>query len=170
MSFTTVPIQITGASYQSRSRPLSSQRTVNWYQQASKQAKSPFVLMPFPGLLFNSTAVGIDRGFNRMGESIYQVKGESLYLVNDGRAIKLGAIPGIDRCIMANDGENLFVVSNTGVHHYSIISGLINLVTDVNIAGAKSVDFINNQFLYTDPLFTTVSNVGDGTAANGVMV
>jgi hypothetical protein len=168
MTFTTVPLQITGASYQSRSRPLSSQRTVNWYQQASKQAKSPFVLMPFPGLLLNSTDAGIDRGFNRMGETLYQVKGQNLYRVSNGSATNLGIILGVDRCIMANDGENLFIVSITGVYHYSTISGLINLVTDVNIAGAKSVDFINNQFLYTDPLFTTVSNVGDGTAANGL--
>jgi hypothetical protein len=168
MTFTTVPVQITGASYQSRSRPLSSQRTVNWYQQASKQANYSFVLMPFPGLLLNSSDPGADRGFNRMGETLYQVKGESLYFIRNGRTGRQGAIPGTDRCIMANDGENLFIVSSTGVYHYSTITGTINLVTDSNIVGAKSVDFINNQFLYTDSQFTTVSNVGDGTTANGL--
>jgi hypothetical protein len=168
MTFTTVPVQITGASYQSRSRPLSSQRTVNWYQQASKQANYPFVLMPFPGLLLNSSDPGADRGFNRMGETLYQVKGESLYFIRNGRTGRQGTIPGTDRCIMANDGENLFIVSSTGVYHYSTITGTINLVTDSNIVGAKSVDFINNQFLYTDSQFTTVSNVGDGTTANGL--
>jgi hypothetical protein len=169
MTFTTVPVQITGASYQSRSRPLSSQRTVNWYQQASNQAKEPFVLMPFPGLLFNAEDPGADRGFHRIGETLYQVKGESLYFVGtNGSTGRQGEILGTDRCIMANDGENLFIVSNTGVYHYSTITGLINLVTDANIIGAKSVDFINNQFLYTSTDFTTVSNVGDGTTANGL--
>jgi hypothetical protein len=169
MTFTTVPVQITGASYQSRSRPLSSQRTVNWYQQASNQAKEPFVLMPFPGLLFNAEDPGADRGFHRIGETLYQVKGESLYFVGtNGSTGRQGEILGTDRCIMANDGENLFIVSNTGVYHYSTITGLINLVTDENIIGAKSVDFINNQFLYTSTDFTTVSNVGDGTTANGL--
>jgi hypothetical protein len=169
VKFQTLPVQVTGASYQSRSRPLSSQRTVNWYQQASNQAKDPFVLMPFPGLLFNAEDPGEDRGFNRMGETLYQVKGESLYFVGtNGRTGLQGTILGTDRCIMANDGENLFIVSSTGVYHYSTITGTINLVTDVNIVGAKSVDFINNQFLYTSTDFTTVSNVGDGTTANGL--
>ena len=96
MTFTTVPVQITGASYQSRSRPLSSQRTINWYQQASKQANYPFVLMPFPGLLLNSSDAGAARGFNRMGETLYQVKGESLYFIRNGRTGRQGAIPGTD--------------------------------------------------------------------------
>jgi hypothetical protein len=167
MTFTTVPVQITGASYQSRSRPLSSQRTVNWYQQASKQAKEPFVLMPFPGLLFNAEDLGEDRGFHRKGEALYQVKGEGLYFIGaNGRTGFQGTIPGTDRCIMASDGDSLFIVSNTGVYHF--LSGVITLVTDSNIVGAKSVDFINNQFLYTSTDFTTVSNVGDGTTANGL--
>jgi hypothetical protein len=167
MTFTTVPVQITGASYQSRSRPLSSQGTVNWYQEASKQAKEPFVLMPFPGLLPLVNTSGADRGLHRMKETIYHVKGQTLSFVgiNGGTDIE-GAIPGTDRCIMADDGDNLFIVSNTGVYHFN--SGVIALVTDPNIVGAKSVAFINNQFLYTDSQFTTVSNVGDGTTANGL--
>jgi hypothetical protein len=168
MTFTTVPVQITGASYQSRSRPLSSQRTVNWYQQASNQAKEPFVLMPFPGLLFNAEDPGADRGFHRVGETLYQVKGEGLYFIGTNGSTGLqGAIPGTDRCIMASDGDSLFIVSSTGVYHKTS-GGSINLVTDANIVGAKSVDFINNQFLYTSSQFTTVSNVGDGTTANGL--
>ncbi len=169
MKFQTLPVQITGASYQSRSRPLSSQRTVNWRPQASQQAKEPFVLMPFGGLLPNTVGTGIDRGFHRMAEILYQVKGTSLYEIsNNGVATRRGTILGVDRCIMADDGINMFIVSVTGVYQYSTDTNAVTIVTDSNIAGSQSVDFINNQFLYTKPRFTTVSNVGDGSTASGL--
>jgi hypothetical protein len=171
MRFQTVPVQITGASYQSRSRPLSSQRTVNWYPQASQQAKEPFVLLPFAGLLYKGTAAGADRGFARMSEILYQVKGTSLFEISETGVHTLrGTVAGTDRCIMSNDGINLYIVSNTAVYRYSTDTNLITIVTDVNIAGAQSVDFINNQFLYTKTRFTTVSNVGDGSSANGLNI
>ena len=164
MRFQTVPVQITGASYQSRSRPLSSQRTVNWYPQASQQAKEPFVLLPFAGLLYKGTAAGADRGFERMA-------GTSLFEINEAGTHTLrGTVAGTDRCIMANDGINLYIVSSNIVYRYSTDTNLITIVTDVNIAGAQSVDFINNQFLYTKTKFTTVSNVGDGASASGLNI
>ena len=169
MKFQTLPVQITGASYQSRSRPLSSQRTVNWYPQVSQQAKEPFVLMPFGGLLLNTVGAGIDRGFHRMAEILYQVKGTSLYEIsNNGVATLRGSIFGTDRCIIADDGINMFIVSVTAVYHYSTDTNAVTIVTDSNIVGSQSVDFINNQFLYTKSRFTTVSNVGDGSTASGL--
>jgi len=169
MKFQTLPVQITGASYQSRSRPLSSQRTVNWYPQVSQQAKEPFVLMPFGGLLINTVGEGIDRGFHRMAEILYQVKGTSLYEIsNNGVATLRGSIFGTDRCIIADDGINMFIVSVTAVYQYSTDTNAVTIVTDSNIVGSQSVDFINNQFLYTKPRFTTVSNVGDGSTASGL--
>lgn len=169
MTFQTVPVQVTGASYQSRSRPLSSQRTINWYPQASQQTKEPFVLLPFAGLLNKGNAVGVDRGFHRMAEILYQVKGASLFEISESGAHTLrGAINGADRCIMADDGINLFIVSATGVYQYSTDTSSVTLVTDTNIVGAQSVDFINNQFLYTKTRLTTVSNVADGSSASGL--
>jgi len=171
MKFQKVPVQITGASYQSRSRPLSSQRTVNWYPQASKQPKEPFVLMPFAGLLKIGQVGGIDRGFHRMSEVLFQVKGASLYEINSfGLHTLRGTINGTDRCIMADDGFNLFIVSSTGVYQYQSDTNSVTTVTDTNIVGAQSVDFINNQFIYTKPRFSTISNVGDGATANGLNV
>lgn len=171
MTFQTVPVQVTGASYQSRSRPLSSQRTINWYPQASQQAKEPFVLMPFAGLKKIGESVGIDRGLHRMAEKLYQVKGQSLFEISStGVHTERGTINGTDRCIMADDGVNLFIVSLTGVYQYSTDTNNVTAVTDTNIVGAQSVDFINNQFLYTKTRFTTVSNVADGSSANGLNV
>ena len=174
MTFQTIPVQITGGSYQSQSKPLSSQQTVNFYPKSTPLAKEKFVLFSFPGLklLGEPTGLlGIDRGLHRMAESLYQVKGQTLYIIDKlGAHTTLGAILGTDRCIMANDGVSLFIVSSTGVYQYNSDTSAVSLVTDSNIVGAKSVAFINNQFIYTNDLFSVISNVGDGSTANGLNV
>jgi hypothetical protein len=174
MTFKTIPINITGPSYQSRSKPLSSQQTKNWYQQVTESGKDQFVLMPYPGLKVagSSGAALEDRGFHRMSEILYQVKGTVLYeIASDGAHTIRGAIPGFKRCIMADDGINLFiVVPNEKVWQYTTATNLVTEVTNVNIAGAQSVDFINNQFLYTFPDFTVVSDVGNGASASGLNI
>lgn len=172
MSFTTVPINITGPSYQSRSKPLSSQQTKNWYQQLTNSGKEQFVLLPFPGLKFSSTKKGADRGFYRMAEVLYQVKGTVLYeIAYNGTHTARGTIQGTKRCVMAGDGVNLFiVVPNQKVWQYSTDTNSVTQVTDINITGAQSVDFINNQFLYTFPEWTVVSNVGNGAEASGLNI
>lgn len=171
MAFMTAPINVTGPSYQSRSKPLSSQQTKNWYQQYNENGKDPYVLMPFPGLcVANSTMVGKDRGFHRMAEVLYQVKGEFLYEIDSlGVHTLRGTIEGSARCIMSNDGINLFiVVPGDKVWQYTTDTLTVTEVTDVNITGALSVDFFNNQFIYTFADFSTISNVGNGAIASGL--
>ena len=171
MPFITVPINSTGPSYQSRSKPLSSQQTKNWYQQYNENGKDPYVLMPFPGLcVANSTITGIDRGFHRMAEVLYQVKGEFLYEIDSlGNHTLRGTIEGSLRCIMADDGINLFiVVPGDKVWQYTTDTLTVTEVIDVNITGALSVDFFNNQFIYTFADFSTISNVGNGAVASGL--
>ena len=170
MAFVTAPINVAGPSYQSRSKPLSSQQTKNWYQQFNEAGKDKYVLMPFPGLKTIGNATGKDRGFHRMAEILYQVKGTSLYEIDKLGAHTLrGSIPSTERCIIADDGINMFiVVPGKKVWQYTTDTNLITEVTDVNITGALSVDFFNNQFIYTFADFSTISNVGDGSAASGL--
>ncbi len=170
MPFVTVPVNITGPSYQSRSKPLSSQQTVNWYQQFNEGGKESYVLMPFPGLETKGNAAGKDRGFHRMAEILYQVKGTSLYEIDKlGNHTLRGTIPGTKRCIMANDGINMFiVVPNEKVWQYTTDTNSVSEVTNVNITKALSVDFFNNQFIYTFADFSTVSDVGNGAQATGL--
>lgn len=171
MSFQTIPVQVTGPSYQSRSKPLSSQVTQNWYQQFDEKGKDPYVLLPFPGLKVLGSAAGEDRGFHRMAEVLYQVKGTSLYSIDKlGNYTLKGSIPGTSYAIMADDGINMFIVADILVWKFTTDTGLVTQVTDVNITGAKSVDFFNNQFIYTFDKFSTVSNVGDGSTASGLNI
>ena len=170
MPFVTVPVNITGPSYQSRSKPLSSQQTVNWYQQFNEGGKESYVLMPFPGLETKGNATGKDRGFHRMAEILYQVKGTSLYEIDKlGNHTLRGTIPGTKRCIIADDGINMFiVVPGDRVWQYNTDTNAVSQVTNVNITKALSVDFFNNQFIYTFADFSTVSDVGNGAEATGL--
>tara|TARA_R110000764_G_scaffold35303_3_gene78925 strand:+ start:3056 stop:4480 length:1425 start_codon:yes stop_codon:yes gene_type:complete len=170
MPFVTLPINVTGPSYQSRSKPLSSQQTKNWYQQYNENGKDPYVLMPFPGLCEVGAGTGADRGFHRMAEVLYQVKGGFLYEIDKlGVHTLRGAISGTARCIMADDGINLFiVVPGQRVWQYTTDTLTVAEVINVNITGALSVDFFNNQFIYTFADFSTISDVGNGAQASGL--
>jgi hypothetical protein len=171
MTFQTIPVNVTGPSYQSRSRPLSSQRTQNWYQQLNEQGKDAYTLMPFPGLKLVGNAVGIDRGLHRMAEILYQVKGTSLYEISsDGTHTLRGSIPGTGRAIIRDDGINMFIVADLKVWQYTTDTNLVTEVTNVNITGSKSVDFFNNQFIYTKDRFSTISDVGNGAEASGLNI
>jgi len=172
MAFQTVPINITGPSYQSRSRPLSSQQTVHFYQQFNEGGKDKYVLLPFPGLKeLGASITEIDRGLTSMNEIAYQVKGTTLYSITKfGVYTAVGAIPGTSRCIFANDGINLFIVSSSDKKIYQYNSTSILEVTDPNVVGSKSVSFFNNQFIYTGDKFSTVSDVGNGAVANGLNI
>ena len=169
-AFQTVPINITGGSYQDRSRPLSSQETRNLYQELIDAGKDQYVTKSFPGQkLLNSGVAGIDRGSHQMNEIAYRVIDNTLYEVSKlGIHTDRGTIPGSDRCIFADDGVNMFVVANGIASQYSTSTRTVTTVTDSSITGALSVTFINNQFAYTFPLLTVFSDVGDGSSASSL--
>lgn len=170
MPFQTFPINITGPSYQDRSRPLSSQETRNLYHEVVESGKDKYVTKSFPGqTLLGSASTGRDRGQHQMNEIAYRVIGTTLYEVAiSGAHTSRGTIPGGERCIFADDGVNMFIVADGIVSQYSSSTNLVTAVTDSSIVGALSVAFINNQFAYTFPLLTVFSDVGDGSSASSL--
>lgn len=169
MAFQTFPVNVAGPSYQSRSRALSSQSTINFYQEFDEKGKSPFVIHSWPGEDLFGAVTGIDRGQHTMAGVIYRVSGTQLFEVdNSGAHTDRGLIPGVNRCIFANDGEDMFIVSVGNVQQYNRISKLLTDVTDSDIDGAISVDFLNNQFIYAKPDLFIVSDVGNGASASGL--
>ena len=169
-AFQNVPINVTGPSYQDRSRPLSSQETRNFYPELVESGKDQYVLKYFPGQKnLGSASEGDDRGQHQMNEVGYRVVGNTLYEVSNlGVHTDRGAIPGTDRCIFADDGINMFIVADGVVSQYSSDTSLVTTVTDPDISGALSVAYINNQFLYTFPQLTVISDVGNGSSASGL--
>ncbi len=168
--FQTIPINLTGPSYKDRSRPLSSQETRNFYHEVVESGKDKYVIKSFPGQqLTGSTSAGVDRGMHQMNEVAYRVVDTTLFeVLSDGTHMNRGIITGFERCIFANDGINMFIVSNEIVKQYSSETKLVTEVADTSIQGALSVTFINNQFAYTFPLLTVFSDVGDGSSASSL--
>ena len=162
--YQSIPIQIAGPSYESRSKPLSSQRTVNLYPQQN-QVDESYTLMSFPGLKvesgFNDNSTG--RGLTRMKEKLYRVKGGELFEVGAfGGHTSKGEISNNDKCIFSNDGVNLFIVTNGEVYVYSSDTDLVKDLTSFFNAPVLSVDYINEQFLFTlsfATVMTTFDNV-----------
>jgi len=170
MPFQTVPVNISGPTYKDRSRPLASQESRNMYHEVVEPGKDRIITKSFPGQrLINAPAVGVDRGSHQMLEVQYRVAGLQLFeVLRDGTHIMRGTIPGADRCIFADDGINLYIVSDFIVTKYNSTTQVLSEVTDPNIKGAKSVAFINNQFAYTFDLITVFSDVGDGSSATSL--
>lgn len=164
-----VPINVTGGSYQDRSRPLSSQQTKNFYPQIVEQGKEQFVLHSFHGLKRFGIAdfTGRDRGSRYALGAIYRVVGEKLYSVsNSGVHTLIGTISGASRCIMSDDGTNLIIVAGGAVYKYD--GATLSTVTDSNIVGATAVTFINNQMVYTVNNLFVVADVGQPDVASGL--
>lgn len=168
MTFTKdIPVNTTGPSYQSRSKPLSVQRTQNYYAEVVEEGKEPYVLHQFPGLIERDQTNGRDRGVVRMKEIPYVVGGNMLYSWNEqGVLTEIGPIPGADRCILSNDGVNIIIVSDAGVFKYDGAS--ITTVTDPNIIGSEAVTFLNSQMIYTKDRLFTVADPNQPDVASGL--
>lgn len=169
MTFQTVPINVTGPSYQSRSRPLSSQRTVNFYQQITEKGKDKFTLFSFPGQKnINNSIVGLDRNQHQMNEIQYRVVSQKLFQVDrTGNHTEKGVIPGFGRCIFADDGENLVIVADS-VWVYNVDTDVFEENLNVNLENVISVTFINRQFIYTTPDLSFISQPGDPFDVSGL--
>jgi len=169
MTFTTVPINITGPTYQSRSRPLSSQLTVNMYQQFAEGGKDKFVLHSFPGQKLISSVVGtVDRGQHRMKEVQFKVVDKTLYQVDSaGVHVSKGEITGNKRCIFEDDGENLVIVSDQ-VFVFNSFNDTLVINQNINLTDVLSITIINNQFIYTQENISFMALPGDPFAISGL--
>ena len=166
----TIPLNVTGASYTSRSRPLSAQRTVNFLPEVQQNAssKSPFVLHSFPGLKAFSVKGGVDRGIFAHQLSLYHVSELELFSVDQaGGSTLLGTISGTDRCIFAGIGSNVIVVTDGKAWQWN--GTTLTQVTDADLETPRSVAHLNNQVLYDgDGGRFASSDVGDATSIDGL--
>ena len=166
-----VEVNITGASYTSRSLPLSAQVTRNFYPeiQQDQNTRSAIVLHSFPGLTsFGSATAGTDRGMYYHNSVVYRVTGTQLYEVSsNGTHTALGAIAGNARCIFA--GINTNVVIATGGKAYQYDGSTVTEITDTDLEPPDSVAHLNSQVIYdgTGGRFS-VSDVGDATSIDGL--
>lgn len=146
-----VPINITGGSYEHKSRPLTKQFTRNWWPQiqATKKARSEYILKSFYGLkVFKEQAGSLDRGMLVNQERLYKVTDTTLYEVNSiGTHTALGTITGSNRCIMWALGSQIIIVNGNGLVYVWDGTNLTQN-TNINLGTPRGVTVLNNQAIY----------------------
>lgn len=168
-----IPINLTGGTYQHKSRPLTKQLTRNWWPQVqgTQKARSDYILQSFYGLnLFKAQSGNSDRGMLVNQGRLYKVTDNTLYEVNIlGTHTSLGTIPGSYRCMMRAIGSQVIINNGSGL--VFVWNGTtLTQVTDPNIGLPRGVAVINNQAIYDagSGQGFDVSDVGAPGTINGL--
>lgn len=170
MTFKAVPLNIIGGNHKSKSKPLSSQQTINLIPVFNDSGREKFTLFSFPGQkLLKSETGNLDRGQHVMNNVLYRVLDNKLYKVDSlYNHTDLGAINGVNRCLFTDDGQNLIIVSDSTVYVYDADAGTLTVNNNSNLSGVLSADVINSQILYTMPKITFIADVGQPTSISGL--
>ncbi len=166
-----VPINITGGSYPSRSRPLSAQVSKNFYPELQDElsTQDQYVLQPYPGLKLFGTGTGLDRGMLEHKTILYKISGTTFYSVSStGTHTSKGTIAGTAQCILVGFGDGVVIANGEGlVYWYN--GSTVAEITDSDLETPLSVAHLNNQAIYdgNGGRFVT-STAGDATAINSL--
>lgn len=160
-------------SYQSRSLPLSAQRTLNCFMEKQPEgAKSQIPIFGVPGLT-NWTTVPQSpvRGFWNFNGVLYAVAGNSLYSVdNTGAVTFIGAgIGGSNAVSMSDNGLQIVVVNGAGGWIYGPTTPF-QPISSPNFYPANTVIFFDGYFIFdrvgTNEFF--LSGLYDGLSYSGL--
>lgn len=144
-----VPVTLVGGTYQSRSLPLSSQVTRNWYPEINPDAKTVISMMPTPGAKPFSVGVSgeLERGVHDFNGVLYKVSGTTLYEISStGTQTSIGTISGSFRCSFINDATTMVIVSGGLVYSYN--GTTLQEETDSDFESPQTVAYLNNQAIY----------------------
>ena len=165
-----IPINITGPSYEHRSRGQNAQRTVGLFPEIidTQAGKSKFILNSWPGLKSFGTSTGINRGIFEHNQVLYKVSGETLYSVDvNGNHTSLGTVEGTNACIFDGIGTHVIVVSEGRPWLYD--GATVAEITDSDLETPNGAAHLNNQIIYDgDGGRFVSSDVGDATTIQGL--
>jgi hypothetical protein len=146
---------------------VSAQRLINWFVEAEpKDARSPLVLLPTPGLtLYVELPSAPIRGMRVMGEFLYVAAGLNVFRVGvDGNYVLLGSIPPGGSVSMADNGTQMcVVVPETGEGFIATTTALTQITNSgYTDTGATSVTVLDGFGVFTKPdsseFFLSVQN------------
>lgn len=163
-----IMLKLAGRDYRHRLGQLSSGSLLNMYVEANPDPNKPPVALSWPGLTLFSSGVGYDRGVHVMANVTYHVNGSSLQSIDsDGVRTTLGSVSGSGMCSFADDGTNLFFVTNNTIYYWD--GTTLSTVAQTGIANPIGIAYLNRTFIIwgDDGLFAT-SSVGDGTEYNAL--
>lgn len=159
-----IPLKLTGGSYESRTKPLSSQRTLNMYPELVPDGNAPSALLCWPGDKLFSSGSSANRGIlSKVWKShVYLVNGTDLIKLSSSKVQSVvGSIPGAGRCVFAATPNYVYVV--TGGNVYRCDGSSTSQVTDTDLETPNAATFINSVLVYDgDGGRFVVSNPGDG--------
>lgn len=171
-----LPLPFTGGFYLSRSKPLSSQRCINWYPNYSdSNALNPENLFHCSGLReLTTTGSGINRGMFVMNNKLFSVNGDRLYRIDrvvnpdltvSYSTVDLGEIEGTDRVQMDASRTQLAIVVPGLISYIYPDGGSLTEITDPDFNGpADDVVFIDGYFVFyktgTNEVFHSQPNDG----------
>lgn len=123
-------------------------RLLNYYMEATPQAKSPVIGHHAPGVReFTTIGTGEFRGAVEWNGNVYALIGETLYSVSPGGvATSMGTIPGDGRQPLT--AGRLAVVSASG---YYCDGSTVAQITDPDFIPGTDVDFLDNFLLFLIP-------------------
>lgn len=168
-------LQFAVHSYAARALPLSAQRTVNYFAEASPpDAKAPVVMFNAPGIKDFATGLGgAVRGRHVMGGVLYCVAGNGVYSITAaGVATLLGTInTSSGHVSMASNRASplqMIIVDGTDGWIYDTSGGLVE-ITDAQFAAADTVTFQDGYFILNEAGTSRffVSAIDDGTSYVG---
>jgi len=160
-------VNLIGSQQKALSVVLSNQESINCYIVPTPGGRNSIGLVGSPGSIKLATIAGLCRGAWNMSNIAYMVFGNALYRINsDLTGTNLGFIAGTDRVSMADNGNQLVIVTGSGNSGYVYVAstGLLNTITDPDFPGADTTSYVDGYFLFS----TTegqwfLSALGDGT-------
>jgi hypothetical protein len=162
--YTAVQLQTTGPSYNSRVIPLSSQRSINLYPEATPTGMSESVMHSWPGIeiLTSSLAATLDyfRGSYYWKGLVYAVYGSNLVSMDSSyNTVTIGAVSvsADARAVFTDNGDTMLCC--VGSTPFSYDGTTITPLTGVTF-NPTFCDFLNERFLLNgDDQAISVSDV-----------
>lgn len=165
-------IDLIGSQQQALSVVMSNQVSENCYIVPTPGGRNPIALVGCPGSVKLATISGACRGAWKMANIAYTVFATTLYRINsDFTATNLGSIFGSGRVSMADNGDQLVIVTGTGNagYVYTASTGALSAITDPDFPGADTTSFVDGYFLFsTSNGQWFLSALGDGTDYNAL--
>lgn len=141
-------LPLIGPAYKNRELPLSAQVAKNLWPEINPEARNVVALHNAAGIRIFADLGGAYRGdhdFNNLG---YWIMGQTLWSVDaDGTSTSLGTIEGSSITVMADDGQQLIIVTGDKPYRYTAAGGVEEII-DPDLVKPTSVAYINQQFIF----------------------
>jgi hypothetical protein len=155
-----LPLPIGFTFYQSESRPISSQRCVNWIPHVAESAaiSTRALFQPLGLKQFANTGLGINRGSITADGVPYFIQGNSLASLDvSGTVTNHGTITGSGGVSLAVNAKNadtgsqfiVIVVPGGNSYAFATVTNVLTQITDANFRTSDTVVFKDGFFVFS---------------------